>query len=255
MSCGRRIIKGKEAEEPKKKGKWEDNVTSQAKGGGSAPGLNLGDNYLGYLQKQGPEVHAICIHLSHAGSPFWNARYHNQSPSRKIILEESKERGKRGDMDRGNPLNLDCGQAKNATDVCIGTLLAMVKLVHNIVSVLRSLCGPPPSKVTLQQNEPILDFVRDGDPSFIYIDSVVKGKQLESSRSNIRSVDRPIWREDLSAQVTDLTDRHRKGQTSRMTGEYYQLPLETPTSSPDCVNTAFRGRIAAFPTRKGPDGP
>jgi hypothetical protein len=75
-------------------------------------------------------------------------------------------------MDRGNPLNLDCGQAKNATDVCIGTLLAMVKLVHNIVSVLRSLCGPPPSKVTLQQNEPILDFVRDGDPSFIYIDSV-----------------------------------------------------------------------------------
>jgi hypothetical protein len=53
-------------------------------------------------------------------------------------------------MDRGNPLNLDCGQAKNATDVCIGTLLAMVKLVHNIVSVLRSLCGPP-SKVTLQQ--------------------------------------------------------------------------------------------------------
>ena len=59
-------------------------------------------------------------------------------------------------MDRGQLLNLECGQAKNATDVCIGTLLAMVKLVDNIVSILRSLCGPP-SKLTLQQDEPIVD--------------------------------------------------------------------------------------------------
>lgn len=47
-------------------------------------------------------------------------------------------------MDRGyHWISIQCGQAKNATDVCIGTLLAMVKLVRNTVSVLRSLYGPP----------------------------------------------------------------------------------------------------------------
>lgn len=62
-------------------------------------------------------MHAICIHPSHAGEsrlgfpwrvldniqgPLLECPLSYQSPSRTIILEESKERGKRGDMDRGN---------------------------------------------------------------------------------------------------------------------------------------------------------